>query len=136
MGEAQSKLEPFVFASTPRKKPFIKYNAFISKQDGIPKTIRCAKTSIANYKSLKEIIGDMPIAAALKNGMIYFACELQYTEHLKPFLTDKVREVNFNRALINRDNSVEISLLYELIFISLTNVVSLQRVGKRRIINT
>lgn len=136
LGEAQSKLEPFVFASTPRKKPFIKYNAFISKQDGIPKTIRCAKTSIANYKSLKEIIGDMPIAAALKNGMIYFACELQYIEHLKPFLTDKVREVNFNRALINRDNSVEISLLYELIFISLTNVVSLQRVGKRRIINT
>lgn len=136
LGEAQSKLEPFVFSSTPRKKPFIKYNAFISKQDGIPKTIRCAKTSIANYKSLKEIIGDMPIAAALKNGMIYFACELQYIEHLKPFLTDKVREVNFNRALINRDNSVEISLLYELIFISLTNVVSLQRVGKRRIINT
>lgn len=136
LGEAQSKLKPFVFASTPRKKPFIKYNAFISKQDGIPKTIRCAKTSIANYKSLKEIIGDMPIAAALKNGMIYFACELQYIEHLKPFLTDKVREVNFNRALINRDNSVEISLLYELIFISLTNVVSLQRVGKRRIINT
>lgn len=136
LGEAQSKLEPFVFSSTPRKKPFIKYNAFISKQDGIPKTIRCAKTSIANYKSLKEIIGDMPIAAALKNGMIYFACELQYIEHLKPFLTDKVREANFNRALINRDNSVEISLLYELIFISLTNVVSLQRVGKRRIINT
>ena len=86
LGEAQSKLEPFVFASTPRKKPFIKYNAFISKQDGIPKTICCAKTSIANYKSLKEIIGDMPIAAALKNGMIYFACELQYIEYLKPFL--------------------------------------------------
>lgn len=88
LGEAQSKLEPFVFASTPRKKPFIKYNAFISKQDGIPKTIRCAKTSIANYKSLKEIIGDMPIAAALKNGMIYFACELQYIVNLKPFLTE------------------------------------------------
>ena len=136
LGESQSKLEPFVFASAPRKKPFIKYNAFITKQDGIPKTIRCAKTSIANYKSLKEIIGGMPIAAALKNGMIYFACEQQYIEHLKPHLTDTVREINFNSTLVNRDNSVEISLLYELIFISLTNVASLKRIGKRKIINT
>ena len=56
LGEAQSKLEPFVFSSTPRKKPFIKYNAFISKQDGIPKTIRCAKTSIANYNNKRHDI--------------------------------------------------------------------------------
>lgn len=130
LGEAQSKLEPFVFASTPRKKPFIKYNAFISKQDGIPKTIHCAKTSITNYKFLRDIIGGMPIAAVLKKGMVFFACEAQYFEYLKPYITDTVREVNFNSALVNRDNSVEISLLYELIFISLTNVVSLQRVGK------
>ena len=136
LGETRSKLEPFIFASTPRKKPFIKYNAFISEQDDIPKTIHCAKTSITNYKSLKEIIGKMPIAAALKKRMIYFACEPQHVEHLKPYLTDTVREVNFNGAFVNRDNSVEISLLYEVIFISLTNVSFLQRIGKRRIINT
>ena len=136
LGEAQSKLVPFTFTSAPRKKPFIKFNAFTAKQDGIPKTIRCAKTSIADYKALREIIDDMPIAAVLKNGLIFFACEAQYFEYLKPYITAPVREVNFNSTLVNRDNSVEISLLYELIFFSLTNIASLQRMGKRRIINT
>ena len=136
LGEAQSKLVPFNFVSTPRKKPFIKFNAFITKKDGIPKTIHCAKTSIADYKSLRAIIGDMPIAAVLKNGMVFFACETQYFKYLQPHITDSIRKVNFNSALINRDNSVEISLLYELIFISLSNITYMRRIGKRRIINT
>ncbi len=136
LGQAQTKLSPFNFASTLRKKPFIKFNAFITKQDGIPRIIRCAKTSIKDYKSLKAIIGDMPIAAVLKKRMIYFACEEQYIKHIKPYITDNIYEVNFNSVLVNRDNSVEISLLYEMIFISLTNIPSLRRIGKRRIINT
>ena len=136
LGESRSKLAPFAFTSTPRKKPFIKFNAFISKQGGIPKTIHCAKTSITNYKFLRDIISGMPIAAVLKKGMVFFACEAQYFEYLKPYITDTVREVNFNSALVNRDNSVEISLLYELMFISLTNIAHLQRIGKRKIINT
>lgn len=135
LGESRSKLAPFAFTSTPRKKPFIKFNAFITKQSGIPKTIHCAKTSITDYKFLRETISGMPIAAVLKNGMIFFACEPQYFEYLKPYITDTVREVNFNSALVNRDNSVEISLLYELIFISLTNIAPLRRIGKRKIIN-
>ena len=44
--------------------------------------------------------------------------------------------MNFNSGLVNRDNSIEISLLYELIFMSLSNIASLQRIGKRRIIDT
>ena len=52
LGESRSKLAPFAFTSTPRKKPFIKFNAFITKQSGIPKTIHCAKTSITDYKFL------------------------------------------------------------------------------------
>lgn len=136
LGKSQTKLEPFSFTSMPRKKPFIKFNAFVSKQGGIPQTIHCAKTSIANYRSLREIIDSKPIAAVLKRGMVFFACEAQYFDYLKPYITDTVREVNFDNALLNRDNSVEISLLYELIFISLTNIDFLQRIGKRKIINT
>lgn len=66
LGESRSKLAPFAFTSTPRKKPFIKFNAFITKPGGIPKTIHCAKTSITDYKFLRETIGGMPIAAVLK----------------------------------------------------------------------
>ncbi len=136
LGKTQTKLSPFTFVSSLRKKPFIKFNAFITKQGGIPKTIRCAKTSIEDYKSLREIIGDMPIAAVLKKRMIYFACEEQYLKHIKPYITDSIYEMDFNNLFVNRDNSVELSLLYEVIYISLTNIKFLRRIGKRKIINT
>ena len=135
LGESKSKKVPFTFASVPRKTPFIKFNAFITKQGGIPKTIHCAKTSITDYKLLREIIGGMPIIAVLKNGMLFFACEKKYFEYLEPYITESIREFNFNSALINRDNSVEMSLLYELIISSLSNINFLQRIGKRKIIN-
>ncbi len=65
-GETQTKLEPFSFLSESRKRPFIKFNAFITKPDGIPRTIRCAKTSIASYDELRDIVGGRPIIAVLK----------------------------------------------------------------------
>lgn len=98
--------------------------------------MHCAKTSIVDYKALREIIGDLPIAAVLKKGRIYFACEEQYFKHIKPYIMDCIYEVNFNSVLVNRDNSVEISLLYEMIFIFLNSISSLRRIGKRKIINT
>ncbi|MCM1270288.1 MAG: SIR2 family protein [Ruminococcus flavefaciens] len=136
LGETQTKLYPFTFDSSPRSKPFIKFNAFITKQGGIPLSIHCGRTSIEDYKTLRGVIGDMPIVAVLKKGMIYFACEKQYIKKIRPHITDNFHEVNFNSALVNRDNSVEISLLYDLIFISLTKIPYLRRIGKRKIINT
>ena len=136
LGETQTKLEPFSFFSELRKRPFIKFNAFLTKSNGIPKTIRCAKTSIVNYDELRGIVGEKPIIAVLKNGMIYFACEDQYLDYMLPYFTGNVREMDFNAALINRDNSVEISLLYDLIINSLKNIPTLEKVGRRRVIKT
>lgn len=136
LGDTQTKLIPFSFFSESRKKPFIKFNAFISKRNGIPRTIRYAKTSIANYDELRKVIKEKPIIAALKNGMIYFACEDQYLDCMLPYFTGNIREMDFNAALVNRDNSVEISLLYDLIINSLNNIPTLEKVSRRRVIKT
>lgn len=135
-GDARTKLEPFSFSSESRKRPFIKFNAFLTKPNGIPRTIRCAKTSIVNYEELKGIVGEKSIIAVLKNGMIYFACEDQYLDYMLPYFTGTVREMDFNAALVNRDNSVEISLLYDLILNCLNNVPTLEKLGRRRVIKT
>lgn len=135
-GETQTKLEPFSFLSESRKRPFIKFNAFITKPDGIPRTIRCAKTSIANYDELRDIVGGRPIIAVLKNGMIYFACESQYFDYMLPYFMENVREIDFNAGLVNMDNSVEISLLYDLIINSLINIPIIEKAGRRKVIKT
>ena len=134
LGETQLRITEFSFESAQRQKPFIKFNAFISKKDGIPKTIYRAKTSISDYATLRGIIGDKAIIAVLKKGMMYFACQEDCFSTLKPYLIDDVSVINFNRELVNRDNSVEIALLYDLIFYSLNKIPNIRRIGKRRII--
>ncbi len=130
-----SSVTPFSFSSALRKAPFVKFNAFISKKDGIPQKIKCAKTSLDGYASLRTIIGDLPIIAALKKGVLYFACDDYYDDVLKQCLLEDIHTTNFNKVLLNRHNSIELSLLYDLLLNVLSNISGLRRVGKRKIIN-
>lgn len=124
---------PFSFSSDQRLLPFIKFNAFINNTDGIPKTYYSASTNITNYLELRKITDNRDIVAMLKGGKLLFACAEKERVYLQNYITGPVETCEFRKRLLYRDNSVEIGLLYDLVFKNLCKNQKLEKVGKRRI---
>ena len=122
------------FSSRERVLPFIKFNSFELQNDLEKNTIICAKTSINSFDQLRAIIGGKPIIATLRKGNIYYICEPDVEDQILPYLTGEKRVVEFQLQLLDRDNSIEYQLIYDLIFYRLTQNLSIQRVSKRKII--
>lgn len=130
LGRKKSETNRIDFLSSERKYPFVKFNAFELCTDLYNNTIKYCKTKMESFNELRELICDKPVVATLKKGNIYFIGE-------ERFLSDKIDKnistINLNSCFLERENSLEYQLLYDMIFLKLSQNAAFERVSKRKI---
>lgn len=132
LGENKSLKSKIEFLSSERKFPFIKFNAFEISSNIANNVLECSKTSISDFDELREIIKGKSIVATLKKGNVYYITNNEENVIYKYIMGERTK-VNFNLNRLNRENSVEIQLLYDLIFYKFSKNPLFKRVSKRKI---
>ena len=130
LGRNKSAKNRIEFLSSERKYPFMKFNAFELSSDLSQNTIKYCKTKIASFNELRELIRDKSIVATLKKGNIYFIGEEKF---LSETIEEEVSLLNVNSCFLERENSLEYQLLYDLIFLKFSQNIGFERVSKRKI---